>query len=123
MVILVVDDDAVSRLVIAHILQGGSYETVAVESAEDATAHMATAPNPVDLIVCDYLMPGANGLDLLETLTADETTAVPPFVLLTGMSDADDLDDTRVERVSGYLTKPVKSTELLEMVGSLIELN
>lgn len=119
MVVLVVDDDAVSRLVIEHILQSGSYQTVSVESAEGAEAHLATASSSVDLIVCDYLMPGASGLDLLETLAADDTTEVPPFVLLTGMSDATDLDDTRVKDVSAYLTKPVKSSELLEVVEAL----
>ena len=119
MVVLVVDDDAVSRLVIEHILQAGGYETIAVDSAEDALVGLRSAVVSVDLIVCDYLMPGANGLDLLETLSADASEPVPPFVLLTGLSDAAELEDTRVELVSAYLTKPVKSSELLAVVGSL----
>ena len=117
MVVLVVDDDAVSRLVIEHILQGGGHQTVAVESAEEAEAHLATSADPVDAIVCDYMMPGATGLDLLEKLAGDDGDV--PFVLLTGISEADDLDDSRVEAVSGYLTKPVQSVELLELVDSL----
>lgn len=120
MVVLVVDDDAVSRLVIEHILQAGGYDTVAVESAEDALALLAASPTPVDLIVCDYLMPGANGLDLLEQLSADGQSTAPPFLLLTGISDAAGLEDARVEAVSGYLTKPVKSTELLAVVESFV---
>lgn len=121
MVVLVVDDDAVSRLVIEHILKSGGYETVAVDSAEQAETHMATSADAVDLVVCDYLMPGANGLDLLETLAADRNIRMPPFVLLTGISDAADLEDSRVEHLSGYLTKPVQSTELLAVVTSLTQ--
>lgn len=120
MVVLVVDDDAVSRLVIEHILQGGGHETAAVESAEAAADYLRTATESIDLIVCDYLMPGANGLDLLEELCTESPEPVPPFILLTGVSNAADLDDARVERVSGYLTKPVKSSELLKLVESLV---
>lgn len=121
MVVLVVDDDAVSRLVIEHILKNGGHETVTVDSAEQAETTMATSADAVELIVCDYVMPGASGLDLLETLAARLDIQMPPFVLLTGISDASDLDDARVEHVAGYLTKPVQSTELLDLVTSLTE--
>ena len=121
MVVLVVDDDAVSRLVIEHILQGGKFATIAVASAAEAAAVVHDPRRGIDLIVCDYLMPDATGLDLLQQLRDQDSVAVPPFVLLTGISEADDLNDPRVQYLSGYLTKPVKSSELLALAETITQ--
>lgn len=118
MVILVVDDDAVSRLVVEHILRTAGHEVISAESAAEAL-EMITAD--VEAIVCDYLMPEQTGLDLLEILGTDESRveACPPFVLLTGIGEADDLDDDRASGLSGYLTKPVRSDELIASIEAL----
>lgn len=120
MVTLVVDDDSVSRLVCEHILRSGGHDVVVHESAEDAIAALREQTITFDAIVCDYHMPGANGLDLLETISADPSLSGTPFVLLTGVDELDDLDDPRVHDTDGYLTKPVKSSELLDLLNKLV---
>lgn len=120
MVVLVVDDDAVSRLVAEHILRSGGHDVIGAESAEDALAVLDTERDTVQLIVCDYNMPGASGLDLLDQLHCNEILdPCPPFVLLTGVGEEDELNDERAGQVSGYLTKPVQSGELLALAASL----
>ncbi len=120
MVTLVVDDDPVSLLLAEHILSSGGYDIVTAVSVDAAIATMADIGDDVECIVCDYLMPGANGLDLLESLTDDATRRCPPFVLLTGVSEADELEDERVALASAYLTKPVQSDELLAVVAKVL---
>ena len=115
--ILVVDDDAVSRLVAEHILSKAGHEVVSADSAADALEQLN---EDVDAIVCDYLMPEQTGLDLLEILGSDASPVeeCPPFVLLTGIGEAADLDDERAEGLAGYLTKPVRSDELIACIES-----
>ena len=120
MVILVVDDDPVSLLLAEHILSAGGYDVVTAVSADDARATLSDGGVEIDCIVCDYMMPETNGLDLLEMLNDDDNLVCPPFVLLTGVSEADELNDERVELASAYLTKPVKSDELLAVVADML---
>lgn len=104
-VILVVDDDPVSRLVVCHMLQQLGFST---EEADSAPAAREIFRPDLDLILCDYIMPGESGLDLLDSLPEPR----PPFILLTGEVRLEDFGDPRVAELSGYLTKPVGSDEL-----------
>lgn len=120
MVVLIVDDDPVSLLLSEHVLRGGGYEIVTAVDADSAKLAFAEQADAIDAIVCDYMMPGGNGLDLLEALSINEGHPCPPFILLTGVSEAEDLNDERVELASAYLTKPVKSDELLAVVEQVL---
>jgi len=57
------------------------------------------------------MMPGDDGLDLLDSLTER-----PPFILLTGLAERDQIDDPRIDAVDGFLTKPVQSDELVAAI-------
>ena len=103
--VLLVDDDPVSRLVLCHMLEHFGFS---VEEADSAEAALSRYRSDLDLILCDYVMPGGSGLDLLESLPVDR----PPFILITGELRREDLDDPRVRKVTDYLTKPVGSEEL-----------
>ncbi len=104
--VLVVDDDAVSRVVLQHMLGAQGFEVLEAHSVDEALEILSGAS--VDLVVCDYLMPDRNGLDLLEALGND----APPFVLLTGTLARERLNDDRVAGVDAYITKPVSTEEL-----------
>lgn len=112
--VLVVDDDAVSRLVLGHMLSGQGFAVIEAGSVDDAL--VATADATFDLIICDYVMPDRDGLDFLEAL--GQTS--PPFILLTGHADRESISDDRVDRVSSYLTKPVSTDELTKAVEQVL---
>ncbi len=112
--ILVVDDDSVTRVVLRVMLERSGAEVVEADSVDAARTVLADAD--FDLVICDYVMPDANGLDLLEACPELEGR----FVLLTGTKERDDLGDDRVEKVSAYLTKPVGSEELSELIAAML---
>ena len=119
--VLVVDDDPVSLLLVRHVLERQGYVVTGTDSVDSALALKAESvkadgESSFDLVICDYVMPGRNGLDLLESWTPGT-----PFVLLTGELNRDDLNDDRVEGVSAYLTKPVASAELESVVADLLD--
>ncbi len=111
---LIVDDDAVARVVLRHMMTAQGFDVIEASSADDAQEILDTAC--VEVIVCDYLMPGRTGLDLLESLGKD----APPFVLLTGALNRTDLGDSRVDGVSAYITKPVSTEELNRVTAPYI---
>ena len=112
--ILVVDDDSVTRVVLRVMLERSGAEVVEADSVD--AARSVLADTDFDLVICDYVMPDANGLDLLEACPDLEGR----FVLLTGTKERDDLGDDRVEKVSAYLTKPVGSEELSELIAAML---
>ncbi len=113
---LVVDDDTVARMVVEHMLVQQGLEVTSVDSVDAATSHLTD--NAVDVIVCDYVMPEKSGLDLLESLGEVR----PRFVLLTGTSERDDVSDERALRVDAYLTKPVSSRELSDVIADQLRI-
>src|SRR5262249_22079939 len=81
--ILVVDDDAMSRRVLAQLLNAGGYNC---RVSNDGSAAMETIhARPPSLLLLDFDMPGLNGAEVLRRLRSDEdpTVAQIPAIMLT----------------------------------------
>ncbi|WP_324678160.1 substrate-binding domain-containing protein [Hymenobacter sp. GOD-10R] len=92
-----------------------------VQSATDGHTGFRLATDLVpDLIVCDVMMPGLSGLEVVTKLRADWRTSHIPVVLLTARGAA----EQQVEGVQAgadlYLTKPFNPALLLESVRTLL---
>lgn len=115
--VFVVDDDPVSLLMLRHILEVNGCEVVEATGVAEASELLAQS-NDVrfDVIVSDYLMPDGTGLDLLEVAARRRGHSHTPFVLLTGVATIDELHDHRVASVAAFVTKPVSSSELMDVI-------
>ncbi|AII50717.1 substrate-binding domain-containing protein [Hymenobacter sp. APR13] len=115
--VLVIEDNAEVNDFLARRLR----TDFRVQSATDGHTgfRMATDLIP-DLIVCDVMMPGLSGLEVVTQLRADWRTSHIPVVLLTARS----APEQQVEGVQAgadlYLTKPFNPTFLLESVRTLL---
>ena len=112
-VILVVDDDACLRELLALHLTGAGYRVALTEDAIEAGHHILQAGVP-ELMIVDLHMPYLNGLEFVGALRADRSIASFPVLFLSGDSNA-------AERAHGvgaatFLTKPVLADHLLEVV-------
>lgn len=107
--ILVVDDDLPTRQVLATILSGGGYDVQDVGSARDA--RHVLAHDPVDLLLSDVSMPGESGIDLIRFALCEHPATATLLISA--------LDDPAIAQVAidfgayGYLSKPVRRTEVL----------
>ena len=111
--ILVVDDDAPSREVVAETLQREGYAVAMAESA--ASALSAHHDAPFDIVVSDIRMPEVDGLELLAELCA---TARPPLVvLITAFGDMDGAARALQGGAFEYLSKPFRPAELKATVA------
>ena len=107
--ILVVDDTAVSRLMLRGILED-KYDVSEAESGEECLAIIDVSIP--DLVLLDVDMPGMSGFEVCVALRREIVTAHLPIIFVSGL-------DTVEERLTGYeagadeyITKPAEPEEL-----------
>lgn len=118
--ILIVEDDFISRLVMAKIFSNPPFEVQTAESG--AVALMIMENFTPDLVITDYNMPEMNGQELLlEIRRLDEIRKVhTPVVLCTGS----EYKPEAVWKEAGFNAvehKPVIATVLFDKVNALLE--
>lgn len=102
---LIVDDERDMRHIIRTVLQNfGIREVCEAHDVKSALHIYRSSVRPVDLILCDWNMPGQCGIELLKELTYDGT--IPPFLIISGRSDHDSVMMAKEAGVSGYIRKP-----------------
>ncbi len=116
--ILCVDDEAASLLVIEDALQKDGHQTIGVHNVE--AAFKVLARGGVDLIVSDYRMPGATGLELLSSMERDGFDV--PLVMVTGYGSIEHAVASIKAGAVDYITKPVRPQQLQLAVDQALEL-
>ncbi|MES2352165.1 MAG: EAL domain-containing protein [Pseudomonadota bacterium] len=118
--ILIVDDEAQNRRLLAVLLRPEGYQTESAASGEEALS--AVAHSAPDLILLDIMMPGIDGYQVASILKANPATANIPIIMVTAHGE-------RGARLAGlsagaeeFLTKPVDRTELWLRVRNLLRL-
>jgi CheY-like chemotaxis protein len=116
--ILVCDDHETVRVVFRSALE---YDGHAVVEARDGTEAVALAERwRPDLVITDLVMPGLNGLDVLEVLRNSPVLETVPTVLMSGTQPLMDADTAATFGADAYLEKPFETTALLETVLELL---
>jgi two-component system chemotaxis response regulator CheY len=121
--VLVAEDNAALRRVIAFALKGCGFE--ATTAADGAEAWELAQDQSYDLVVSDQQMPNMTGIELIEKLRTSTTNAKTPVILLTAKGLELEVETLR-ERygVSAMLHKPFSPSQLgslaEELVGVLV---
>jgi len=102
--VLIADDDAVTRAVVEGWLVAAGYEVI-VAADGDAALALALEKEP-DLVVLDVSMPGLDGLEVCRALPR-ATPAPPPVIFLTGHSGTDALVTGLDAGAVDYIVKPL----------------
>jgi len=114
--ILVIEDDSSTHQIIVEILENEGYK---VFSAYNGKAGIQLAKEVLpDLIVCDVMMPGTDGYEVLTNLSGDAATAPIPFIFLSAMVERDNIRQGMELGADDYLPKPFKIEELLKAVDT-----
>ncbi|TVQ66041.1 MAG: response regulator [Balneolaceae bacterium] len=91
------------------------------EEARDVIEKLLDDDKKIGLILCDHILPGDNGVELLIELHNDERTHASRKVLLTGQAGLDDTVRALNEaRLHHYIPKPWTREELLEAAVNLL---
>ena len=118
--VLVVDDTATNRTVLAGQLTGFGVECVCVSSAEEALVTMREARRPFNAAFLDYQMPDCDGAQLGRLINADPQLNSTRLVLLTSASQHDDRQQFADIGFAGFLLKPVLQSDLLDCLATVL---
>jgi len=116
--ILVIDDDAGTTTLVRLALKTGGYEVITLNDSAEAF-DVIVNENP-DLILLDYMMPGLNGLSVLEGMRKDQNMAKIPVIFFTAIGDINTKMAAFEAGVRDYITKPIHHQELLLRVKTLM---
>ncbi len=117
--ILVVEDDAETRLAYRALLEHAGWSVDEASDGEQALRMVnGTLPS---LVVIDISLPGVDGWEMTRRLKLDERTRDVPVLLVTGHTLDEDRQRARDLGCAGYLAKPVSPSQLVEEVERLAE--
>ncbi|MEB3338245.1 MAG: SpoIIE family protein phosphatase [Leptolyngbyaceae bacterium] len=108
--ILIIDDDSTTRALLQRTLQKQGY-TVSVASNGALGIEQAVQLRPA-LIICDWMMPQMDGLEVCRQVKADPKLATTFFILLTSRGASEDRVKGLDTGADDFLAKPVDMDEL-----------
>ncbi|WP_305788161.1 response regulator transcription factor [Symbioplanes lichenis] len=117
-VVLVADDDADIRDLVAFKLEQAGLEVVSVEDGQ-AALEQARLRRPT-LAVLDVSMPGLSGIDVCRMLRADPATAGILVIMLTARVQEQDVEGGFSAGADDYVTKPFSPRELVSRIQALL---
>ena len=120
--ILVVDDDAVSRKILAQLLASAGYQCRECEDGTQALELMR-AKQP-SLLLLDFDMPGLNGAEVLKSLRSDSDPAIAqiPTIMLTGHGSEESEVRCLQAGADDFVTKPVNAAVLRARIETQLRL-
>jgi DNA-binding response OmpR family regulator len=113
--VLVVDDDPTVREVVLSYLRAEGYDVS--EAADGETALSMVGHARPDLVVLDVMLPGLDGLQVIQRIRADGDL---PVIMLTALGSEEDRVVGLELGADDYLTKPFSPRELVLRVGSVL---
>ena len=116
--ILIVDDEAPIREMIAVALEMAGYECLEAENAQDA--HSIIVDNKPDLLLLDWMLPGTSGIELARRLKRDDLTEDLPIIMLTAKGEEDNKILGLEVGADDYITKPFSPRELVARLKAVL---
>ncbi|MBK1781916.1 phosphate regulon transcriptional regulator PhoB [Advenella sp. WQ 585] len=116
--ILVVEDEPAIQELISVNLSFAGHKVLRALDAEQAKI-LINAELP-DLILLDWMLPGASGLSMARSLRADDRTKDIPIIMLTAKSAEEDKVEGLESGADDYITKPFSPKELMARIKAVL---
>lgn len=116
-ILLVEDEPAIQELLAFNVAQCG-FRAIQAYDVPSAKAEINRALP--DLILLDWMLPGASGVELARSLRADARTRDIPIIMLTARSDERDKVLGLESGADDYITKPFSPRELMARIRAVL---
>lgn len=117
--ILIIEDNQDMRTLLTNYLKG-NYLCLTASNGESGVL-LAIEQIP-DLIICDVMMPGIDGFEVVNKIRVNECSSHIPIIMLTAKNDFDSRMDGWKNNVDEYLGKPFQFEELQLRINNLISI-
>jgi CheY-like chemotaxis protein len=117
-VILVIDDDALIRRLTAHLLLAEGFKVLPAAGGAEGLALLRSG-KAVSAVVCDLIMPGMSGIEVVREIRGDEGLKHLPILVLTSQGLHQDRDEAIETGADDFMTKPFSSFEFIDNIKRL----
>lgn len=119
--ILVVDDEAAHRDSLRRIFERAGYDVALAKDGAEALAFIES--HAVDVVLTDLVMPGSDGLSVLDAVKQRPTAIGPPtdVILMTAYGNVENAVQAMRRGAADFLTKPTRRGELLACLDRVLE--
>ena len=114
-VVLIVDDEPVTQLLVTVMLQRNDFEVITANDGQDALEHLTR--EDIDLVIADVNMPKMGGLTMLQKLRSDGRYQNLPVIMFTAQGQRQLQSDAITNGATDFLTKPFSSSKLADMIN------
>ena len=118
-VILLVEDDEMVRTMSSELLEGFGYTVYSAEHPENALALLKEVTEKIDIVITDFVMPGMNGQQLFERITADYPE-IDKVLYMSGYTDNVIVSDGELGDGRPFLQKPFSVDVLMGKLKELL---
>ena len=115
---MVVDDDPNTQAIVENILLGSGYVVQCLSSGQELLNRL-DKERP-DLVILDIVMPGMDGLEVLQRIKGNPDTSFIPVILLTGKGRDEDILLGYQRGTDYYITKPFTGTQLIHGIQLIL---
>lgn len=116
--VLVVEDNELNLKLFCDLLRAHDYIAEPVRDGREAVERArAFAP---DLVIMDIQLPNVSGLELIETLKADDQLKPIPIMAVTAYAGKGDEERIRAAGAEAYVSKPISVMRFVESVEALV---
>ena len=117
--ILIIEDTVQLRESIADALELEGFEVI--HAGDGITGIQMAWKYLPDLILCDIVMPGMDGYDVLQSLKADDEQVPFPFIFITALAERKNYREGMELGADDYLIKPFTISELLNAINTRLK--
>lgn len=117
--ILVVDDNAQERMMLTRLLERMGHTVVPAGDGREALERLTN--NDFDLVLLDLMMPGIDGLQVLEHMRSDPSRGHIPVLVVSALGDMESMVRCVELGAEDYLPKPINETLLRAHVSAILE--
>ncbi len=123
--VLFAEDDGTMQFFVSSILKQElkCRDLIMCQDGREALEELKSRKEPLDLVLCDWEMPGATGDEILQYVRKDSRFNSVPFIMTTSRSDDESLKKVVKLGINHYLVKPFSAQDLIARIEKVLEDN
>lgn len=109
--VLIIDDLISARMILADMLKDLGFKRC-LQARDGREALQLMKQVPVQIVFCDFMMEGMNGIEFLKALREENIKNNPPIIFVSSMGDVQSVENALTFGATDYLVKPVNFRKL-----------